>query len=138
MATNVIAIDPVYRVDEQDTASEAITPGHLIEIDTGQWRKHATAGDPIARVFALERDELGKEISVAYAINDEVKAGYFHQGQRVNALIASGQNLLQAAPLESAGNGTLRALASGTHIATSAESSGGTVLVETRHKIIVV
>jgi len=106
MASKVIALRGTPMVDEQFDASEAITPGHLIELfdvsGVGEWRKHGTAADNTAKAFALERDELGKEITVAYAINDKVKAGFFAPGMMVNALIASGQNLNVGDFLESA------------------------------------
>jgi hypothetical protein len=41
---------------------------------------------------------------------------------RVNALIANGQNITVGGQLESAGNGTLRALAAGVPIARALES----------------
>lgn len=146
MPSKVIALRGEPIVDEQLTASEAITPGMLIEVDTGQWRRHATAAGNAAPVFALERDELGEEIGDAYDIDDEVKAGFFHAGQRVNALIASGENLNIGDFLESAGDGTVRALATDAAtddtqreavVGMSAEASGA-VLVQTRHKIIIV
>lgn len=117
------------REDEQHQASEAITPGHLIEPvptgDTaGQWRKHATAGGDSARIFALERGEMGLGIDDAYAINDYVKAGHFGKGMRVNGLIASGQNLKRGNFVESAGDGTLRVLASGVVLGSVAEDTG--------------
>lgn len=98
-------------VDEQETASAAITPGDLIELSSGQYQRHGTAAANAAAIFALERDGMGDDIDVDYASGDYVKAGYFHAGQRVNAFIASGQNVSKGDFLESAGDGTLRALA---------------------------
>lgn len=104
--------------NEDNAAAEAITPGHLVTLNgSGQVIKHATAGGNTERAFALEREEMGKTIDTAYAIGDTVKVGTFHPGTRVNALIASGQNIAKGGKLESAGNGTLRALAAGTPIA---------------------
>lgn len=117
------------RENEQYPASEAITPGHLIEpVPTGptagEWRKHATAAGNNARIFALERGEMGLGIDTPYAIGDYVKAGYFSKGMRVNALIASGQNLKRGNLVESAGDGTLRVLSSGVVIGSVAEDTG--------------
>jgi hypothetical protein len=146
----VIALRGEPIVDEQLTASAAITPGDLIEISSGQWQRHGSAGLNAAAVFALERDEGGVGIATDstddYAVNDYVKAGFFKPGERVNALIASGQNLSQGAFLESAGDGTLRALTTDAAtddtqrvsvVAMSAEDSGA-VLVKTRHAVIIV
>lgn len=146
MASRVIALRGEPIVDEQSKCSEAITPGHLMQLNTGQWRKHADAGKNAERVFALERDELGKGIDTDYAINDYVKAGFFASGDRVNALIASGQDLAEGDYLESAGDGTLRALATdaatddtqrASVVARSAEASGA-VTALTRHKVVIV
>jgi len=132
-------------VEEQWKASEAITPGHLIQFNSSQWRKHADAAKNAQPTFALERDEMGKDIDTAYAANDYVKAGFFHTGDKVNALIASGQDLNPGDALESAGDGTLRALATDAAtddtqrtsvVAYSAEVSGA-VTVLTRHRVVV-
>jgi len=104
--------------NEDNKAAEAITPGHLVVVNgSGDLIKHATAGGATPASFALEREEMGKTIDTAYAIGDTVKVGTFPPGTRVNALIASGQNISKGAKLESAGNGTLRVLGSGTAIA---------------------
>ncbi len=148
MASKVIAVRGTPVVDEQFDAGEAITPGHLIDFNTdtpAEWVKHAGAGLNASPTFALERDELGKEISVAYAENDRVKAGFFNSGDVVNALVASGQTLAVGAWLESAGDGTLRAIEEDAAtdddqrnaiVGRSAEPV--TALALTRHKIWVV
>lgn len=106
----VIALRGEPIVDEQVAAASAITPGHLIEFDAaGAFQPHATAGGAAGTWFALERDEAGREINVDYAAGDRVKAGFFHAGMRVNALVASGQNLAAGDELNSAGDGTLTA-----------------------------
>jgi len=95
MARRVIALlgGPPVTVEERK-AAEAITPGHLLNIDgNGKWIKNTANAANIARTFALERDELGNDIDHAYAIGDQVKAGTFHGGQRVYAFIPSGQNV---------------------------------------------
>lgn len=109
--------------NEDNAAAEALTPGHLINYDSnGDWVKHATAGGDTARRFALEREELGQDMNDDYAIRDTVKAGLCPRGVRVNAIIASGQNITKGNFLESAGNGTLRVLAAGTRLAQALES----------------
>lgn len=97
---------------EDGAAAEAITPGMLVE-GTTSVLKHSVAGGAARRMFALERDEMGKTIDDAYAIADTVKVGNFRPGDRVNALIGSGENIAAGAELESAGDGTLRVQASG-------------------------
>lgn len=109
MASKVVALRGEPLVDEQNSASQAdILPGMLIEIDTGQWRKHAGAGLNAAPWFALERDEMGSDIDTAYASGDYVKAGFFSKGMRVNILVPIGQTLVKGDKMESNGDGTLR------------------------------
>lgn len=127
--------DPI--TTEFDSAAEAITPGHLLAYDSGgDLIKHATAGGNAARMFALHREEMGKDIDTAYAEDDVVKVGHFHQGQRVNALIASGVNVIKGDFLESAGNGTLRKLAAGVPLAMSTETVNATALTRLGAEII--
>lgn len=123
MAKKVIKLlgEPIQNEDSQ--ASEAITPGHLVEIhSTSSIRRHATAAGAAARNFALDRVELGDDIDTPYAIGDTVKVGAFPPGSRVNAIIASGQNIARGAFLESAGDGTLRVYASGVRLGVALES----------------
>lgn len=133
---NVITLRGEPIVDEQNTASEAITPGHLIEIDTNEWRKHATSGGAAAPIFAMERDELGKEISVAYADGDYVKAGYYAKGDRVNAIIPSGQDVSEGDEMESDGAGRLKA--GTTKPVARAAADSGAVTEDTRLAVIIV
>jgi len=145
MASKVIAVRGEPIVDEQLNAGEAVTPGHLIDISSGAWIKHAGAGLNASPTFALERDEQGSEITVAYASGDRLKAGFFRPGDVVNALVASGQTLAVGAWLESAGDGTLRAIAEDAAtdddqrnaiVARSKEAVTATAL--TRHKVWIV
>jgi hypothetical protein len=110
---------------EQGVATAAITPGMLVQ-GTLSVAPHATAGGNTPRDFALERQEMGKGIDVAYAIGDQVKVGSFKPGDRVYAFVASGQNIAIDGKLESAGDGTLRALAAGTAIGKALEAVNNT------------
>jgi hypothetical protein len=121
--SRVIALNGCPVITEFDKAAEAIKPGHLVNFDgSGDLVKHATAGGFAARAFALERDELGNGIDVDYATNDVVKVGHFHQGLRVNAIVASGAALAKGAYVESAGNGKVRVYGSGAVIAQVVET----------------
>lgn len=124
---------PVY--NEDGAASEAITPGMLVD-GVSTIAKHASAAANTPRTFALERDEMGDDIDVDYAIGDTVKVGAFHQGQHVLALIASGQSITENQRLESAGNGTLRALAGGVALARSLETISATANTRIRVEIM--
>jgi hypothetical protein len=147
---NVITLRGTPIVDEQVPASAAITSGDLIEVhvSTGlKLRRHATAAANAAAIFALNRDETGDEITVDYAASDRVKAAHYAPGMRVNAFIGSGQNLTGVEFLESAGDGTLRALVTdaatddtqrASVVARSLISTGGAVAVKTRHPVVIV
>jgi hypothetical protein len=108
---------------EDAAAGAAITPGMLVTLNSsGLVVAHATAAAATARNFAMERDEMGKDMDTAYATGDRVKVACLSQGERVNALIATGQNIGIGALLESAGNGTLRILAAGVPLAQALEA----------------
>ena len=99
-------------VREDAAAAEAITPGHLIEFDTvGDLQKHATANGSAKRLIALSRDEIGKEITVAYAAGDTVKYAPLVSGCEYNMILAISQTIARGDALTSAGDGTLHAAA---------------------------
>jgi hypothetical protein len=100
-------------IEEDGAATEAITPGMLVQ-GTSSVSKFSTAGGPAARRVAMERDEFGKGIDDDYASGDTVKVANLAPGDRVNALIASGQNISANAWLEPAADGTLRVFSAGT------------------------
>lgn len=108
MARRVIALLGYPILNEEDKAAEAITPGHLLAYDSnGDLIKHNDDASNAAPMFALERDEMGKDIDTAYAVGDQVKVGTFSPGQRVYAIIASGANVAKGDYLTSDGAGRL-------------------------------
>jgi hypothetical protein len=144
MARTVIALlgDPV--INEEDEAAEAITPGHLLNYDSsGNLIKNVTAANQ-SPAFALERDELGKEIDVAYAIGDTVKVGVFAPGKRVYAWLASGQNCAKGdylAPSTTAGLLTKSGVTTTLRIARALEAvdtSGSAPVAGTRIRVEIV
>jgi hypothetical protein len=128
MARRVIALlggPPV--TNEDDQAAEAITPGELVAYDgSGNLILNTEADENVARTFALERDELGNDIDVAYAIGDQVKVGAFHGGQRVYAWLASGENVAKGAYLTGDGAGHLAAAGANPRIARAVEAVNAT------------
>ena len=124
--TQIYLGGPGYQLIDDLAASAAVTPGYLIERhnDSGvlKWRAHATAGGAGAAAFALDRSEVNKGITDAYAAGDIVKAAIAAPGDVFYAILPSGQNITQGALLESAGNGTLRVLNSGEAIAQALET----------------
>lgn len=136
MAKRVIKLlgEPIQ--DEDYKAAEAITPGMLMALNSsGDLIKNTTTGRVIPR-FALEREEMGKDIDDAYATGDTVKSGVFPPGTRVNALIASGQDLDVDEMVEAAADGTVRATATAANaIGKSLDDTGGTVTTLTRLRV---
>lgn len=99
--------DPVVHEIE---AAGAITPGHLLQMDSaGKVVVHANAGDNLYKMVALERDELGKEITSAYVSGDVVKVGCWRAGDRGYLLVAAAAPaIVKGDMLEAAGDGTVR------------------------------
>lgn len=97
-------------IRKERMANANITPGHLVEVmSTGKLRVHATAGGHAQKAFAVENDLIGAGITTAYAAGAQVQYEVMERGAEVYALLANGQNVAIGAPLESAGDGTLRA-----------------------------
>jgi len=117
------------------TATAAITPGHLVErVNTagvGQWQKHATAGGA-CNAIATEQNMLNLGVGDAYAAGDLVEVSELAGGSYVWAFIASGQTIVFGNKLESAGDGTLRILASGVALFQAVESKTATSLTRIR------
>lgn len=92
-------------------ASEAITPGHLVERwNSGgviRWRK-ATADIAGPPAIALNHSMANKGVDDAYAANDLVEVAILDKGASAWCLIASGQNIAAGDLLGSAGSGTLK------------------------------
>src|SRR5438552_18419191 len=88
-------------------ASEAITPGHLVDRFNAagviRWRKHATAAAAVAPAFATEQSMVNKGVDDAYALNDLMEVSIGTRGSAFWAFIASGQNIVAGNKLESAG-----------------------------------
>lgn len=89
----VITLKGCPEVTEEFQANEAISPGHLLGFSSGKLIKNTSNANKVAPMFALERDELGKDVDEAYAADDYVKAGTFAPGMRLSAFIASGQTV---------------------------------------------
>jgi hypothetical protein len=117
--------------------SEAVTPGHLVERHNNggiiRWRKHATAGGGGPVAVATNQSMLNKGVDDVYAIGDLAEVSVLQAGGTAWMFIASGQNITAGQKLESAGDGTLRALASGVVLATALENKPSvTVLTRLR------
>lgn len=107
----IIAIKGQPIIDETFTAGAAtIKPGHLVMMSSATAvLVHGTAAANAAKTFALERGEMGKGVTDAYASGDRVKVGHFRPGDRVQARVAAAAPAIAAGDfLESNGTGCLR------------------------------
>ena len=132
------------KTDQSDlAASEAITPGHLVEkfnsAGTIRWRKctNTTANKSMGHTVALNHPMANKGVDDAYAAGDLVEVGVGHVGSQFWMLIASGQVLTAGAALESAGNGTLRAFSTGAVLFTADENKTAADTGQTRIRVTV-
>jgi hypothetical protein len=112
-------------------AGVAICPGMLVEryVPSGttiRVRPHATAAVATARAVATEQSMVNKGVNDGYAVNDLVEFSEGAGGSSFWMLIASGQNIAAGQKLESAGDGTLRALAAGVALFSALESVNNT------------
>ena len=110
MALTVLAKgSPIVK---EAVASEAITPGHLIEFGgSNDVQKHSTAGGNARKVFAREQDYIGQDIDAACAAGDRIPYLSARQGDEVRALLGSGTseyNIGKGDALESDGTGKLQ------------------------------
>jgi len=105
---NTISLKGDFVLKEGE-ASEAITPGHLVEFGgANDLRKHSTGGGTARKAFALENDLVGKAIGDDYASGETVRYGVFPSGSEINALLDGGENVAKGARLVSSGDGNLR------------------------------
>lgn len=112
--------DPIAS-EARAKASEAIKPGHLVQLHTdGTLKKHATAKAKTQAAFAREMDIAGGSIDDAYEDSDTVLYSIYRPGDWVYAWLkaGTGNDVAIGALLESAGDGTLQAL--------TAQSQSGT------------
>ena len=122
---------------EEITAAATVTPGYLLELTSaGKVQHHSTAGGRAVPMFALEDELQGKGISDNYSANDPVQVWIPYRGDIVYAMLKSGENVAIGARLESAGDGTLRALTSGGEPVAEAieavNASGGNTRIKVR------
>jgi hypothetical protein len=120
-------------------AGAAITPGHLLEryVPSGtinRLRVHSTAAGGGPRLVARECAMLNRDVDTAYAAADLVEAVALDSGGTAWMFIASGQNIVFGALLESAGNGTLRVYNAGVVLFSALETTGA-VTVQTRIRV---
>lgn len=104
----------------EGNAGGPITPGDLVvQAADGDLEVHGTALGATPPIFAREADLEGKGITDAYAAGDRVYAHGCRRNDVVQARVGTGVDLNIGSLLESAGDGTLRLITTGTAIAVS-------------------
>jgi len=107
---------------EEYPADAAITPGHILEINsTAEVKVHATAGGKVYALVALENVTDGKTVTDAYSAGDQVFCAWLSPGDEFYGRALNGENIAIGDYLESAGDGTLRKIV--------ADTSAGTIRV---------
>ena len=111
MANKIVLIGQ-GRYDEF-IAAGAITPGHLIEMDSaGKVVVHNSEGAYAERLIAIEDALQGKTVTDAYASGALVPTHVGAPGDVVQMFLKAGENVAIGADLISAGDGSLIAAAS--------------------------
>lgn len=131
--TIILAGCPYYPPER--IAAAAITPGHLVEINSGNLRKHATADGNAAPWWACETlvpsisNSQTAAINIDYATNDSVRWAQTKQGEEVYAWVpASAAAIVTGDELVSNGDGTLKK-----YVAQATNEAGtGTYTIRTR------
>jgi hypothetical protein len=135
-ANRSITLQGNPRINEEGVAAEAITPGHLVKGVTSL-EKQTANGAYVPRTFALEREEMGDDIDVAYAIGDTVKVATYYPGCVALVYVASGSTVNKDTLLEASNDGTLKLRASGVAIARALADYGAiTTLTRVRAEIM--
>ena len=91
-------------------AASAVVPGMLVEETTaGELQEHSVAAGNAQKLFALANLTNAGTIDTVYPVGATARYGAAHSGQEANALLAAAATAVtRGAPLESAGDGTLR------------------------------
>lgn len=122
---NVIHLGGPVTVINDLAASEAITPGMLVErfnsSGTVRFRKSTRTGLRNT-LYAKDMPMLNKGIDDACAANDLIEVVDGAPGATIYAIIASGANITAGARLTDAGNGKLKAVGSDSPCAEALEN----------------
>ena len=110
MSYNTIKLNAHSKCIEEMTALATIAPGMLVELysTAGYCRKHSTLHGNAIPMFALERQEFGKEIADTFEAGDKVNVWFPYRGDKVNALLDDGENVARGDFLVSNGDGFLK------------------------------
>jgi hypothetical protein len=110
---NTVLIKDFTGIREEFVTAAALSPCHLLEITSaGKVQKHSTAsGNVTPIIVALEDNMQGNDVADAYGSGAVAQTAILRSGDRVQMILKDGQNVAIGAKLESAGDGTLQAMA---------------------------
>lgn len=128
-------------VTHEADAAVALTPGEMVTFDSSGDFALPAAGDTL-KLFVIEDDLQGNEISDDYAIGNNVRAVVPQPGSIVYAILTDGQNVPIGRELEVDANGTLITIGSNEAIAIALEAvdasdSAATAVVSRRIRVII-
>lgn len=144
---HTIRLSGIETVINDLAASEAITPGHLVELASAsagvnKWRKNSSATNITPMFVALNQEELNLGIDTACAAGDLIPVGVLEPGDKFYGLLPSGQNIANGDLLQSNGDGTLKAATAATAAANVARFQAldniGAITVQTRVRVQVI
>ena len=116
--SNTIKIKDYLKVFEEYKAHAAITPGHLIVLNSdNEVAVHTSADGAVLPMFAIEDELQGNDIATAYSTGDKVQVWIATRGDIVNAILLDGETVVIGDFLVSAGNGELKKLDTTTSLA---------------------
>lgn len=128
-------------------ASEAITPGHLVELfsasaGVNKWRKNSSATNITPMFVAINQPELNLGLETACAAGDLIPVAALEKGDIFYGLLPSGQNIANGDLLQSNGDGTMKAATDAAAAANVAKFQAldniGAITVQTRVRVQVI
>lgn len=106
---NTIKLKSYNDVIIERDANATITPGMLIELmSTNKVRAHASEGQNMVPMIALENALEGEDINDNYAANDKVQIWIPTRGDEAYMILEDGENVVIGDLLESNGAGYLQ------------------------------
>lgn len=149
-SSNMILLSPAHQVGEQIEnrykTSEAAKPGTFAEMhdDSGElkWRKVASATEYHTLAIYLENGMMNRGIDDDWAADDLARVAFLRNGDIVNALLPSGQNISYGELMQVGAGGTVITAAATTAAANVARlqslDTPGAVTVTTRIRVQVI
>lgn len=106
---NVVIIKGPTTEDSRKVGAVAVTPGMLLDYEADlEVIPHAVAGANQFRMFAKNRDFIGKEITEVIPVGDSLQVIFAQPGAVINCILEDVNTIVIGDELESAGDGTLR------------------------------